>query len=144
MIEKFNDPSGGFYDTPVDGENLLVRPKDFQDNATPSGNALASEALLKLVAFTKKTHYRDLAEKTLGLAAESALRFPTVFARWFSVAELAKGNGKQIALLGNHDINFEVMLKIIRSDYRPEWVVAASVYPPQRHTPVSISRQTIG
>jgi uncharacterized protein YyaL (SSP411 family) len=48
MIEKYSDPTGGFFDTPVDGENLLIRPKDIQDNAKPSGNSLASEALLKL------------------------------------------------------------------------------------------------
>ncbi|MCC6568813.1 MAG: thioredoxin domain-containing protein, partial [Anaerolineales bacterium] len=52
MIEQFNDPAGGFFDTSKHGEALLLRPKDTQDNATPSGNALACEALLKLAAFT--------------------------------------------------------------------------------------------
>jgi len=46
MIELFEDPEGGFYDTSKDGEQLLLRPKDIQDNATPSGNAMAFEALL--------------------------------------------------------------------------------------------------
>ncbi len=65
MLMRFRDSSRGFFDTPNDGETLLVRPKDLQDNATPSGNALACEALLKLSAFTDKSQYRDAAEKAL-------------------------------------------------------------------------------
>ena len=70
MIIRFKDSSGGFFDTPNDGEVLLLRPKDLQDNATPSGNALACEALLKLSAFTGKGEYRDAAEKALRLVTD--------------------------------------------------------------------------
>ncbi len=52
MVDHFLDPQGGFFDTRDDHEALLVRPKDVQDNASPSGNAMACEALLKLAAFT--------------------------------------------------------------------------------------------
>jgi uncharacterized protein YyaL (SSP411 family) len=31
------------------------------------------------------------------------------------------------------------MLKIIRSDYRPDWVVAASISPPQKHAPALLT-----
>ncbi len=74
MIELFNDPIGGFFDTSKDGEQLLLRPKDVQDNATPSGNALACEALLKLTEFTGDGKYRDLAEKALRLVVGMAHR----------------------------------------------------------------------
>ena len=40
VLERFADDAGGFFDTPDDGEPLVVRPKDLQDNATPSGNAM--------------------------------------------------------------------------------------------------------
>ena len=70
MIQRFSDPVGGFFDTPADGESLLVRPKDLQDNATPSGNALAVEALLKLSALTGRGDFRDLAEAALRPAAD--------------------------------------------------------------------------
>ncbi len=100
MIEKFSDPDGGFFDTPHDGEALFIRPKDIADNATPSGNALACEALLKLAAFTDNGKYRDLAEQTLAIASDSALRYPLGFARWLSAAENAQGKTNQIAVLG--------------------------------------------
>jgi uncharacterized protein YyaL (SSP411 family) len=136
MIQKFSDPSGGFFDTPIDGETLLIRPKDVQDNATPSGNALACEALLKLAAFTDHGEYRDVVEKSLGLVAEMSLRYPTAFARWLSVAENALDNGKQVAVLGDaqEELSGE-MIHIVRSEYRPGVVVAASTYPSPKDAP---------
>ncbi|MDO9300821.1 MAG: thioredoxin domain-containing protein, partial [Anaerolineales bacterium] len=108
MIEKFSDPDGGFFDTAHDGETLLIRPKDVSDNATPSGNALACESLLKLAAFTDNGKYRDLAEQALALIGDSALRHPLGFARWLSAAENAQGNTKQVAVLGEAgEENFE-------------------------------------
>ncbi|MFN3492412.1 MAG: thioredoxin domain-containing protein, partial [Anaerolineales bacterium] len=82
MIEKFSDSAGGFFDTPNDSENLLFRPKDVQDNATPCGNSLACEALIKLAEYTGEGKYRDLAEKSLSLITSFTLRYPLGFARW--------------------------------------------------------------
>src|SRR6185436_7739261 len=103
MIELFHDPSGGFFDTSKDGETLLLRPKDIQDNATPSGNALACEALLKLAAFTDVGKSRDLAEKALGQVVGMSVRYPTAFGRWLSAADFALGNTQQIAVMYEAD-----------------------------------------
>ncbi len=136
MIEKFHDPDGGFFDTPRDSETLLIRPKDITDNATPSGNALACEALLKLAAYTDNGKYRDLAEQTLAIASDSALRYPLGFARWLSAAEYAQGNTNQVAILGTvQEENFKNFLKILRSQYRPGVIIAASVFPPPQNAP---------
>lgn len=127
MIEKFSDPAGGFFDTPNDGEPLLIRPKDVQDNATPSGNALACEALIKLSAYSDKGSYRDLAEKALSLVTKFALRYPLGFGRWLTAAQLASGTLKQVAVVGEAgDLGFERLIQVIRSEYRPSVVVAAT------------------
>lgn len=140
MIEMFSDPNGGFFDTPHNGETLLIRPKDITDNATPSGNALACEALLKLAAFTDEGKYRDLAEQTLAIVGDSALRYPLGFARWLSAARNALGHTKQIAVMGEAgDENFEYMLQAIRAVYRPGVVVAASSYPPSKDAPALLN-----
>src|SRR5690606_25599581 len=126
MIAKFHDPDGGFFDTPNDAEELLVRPKDVQDNATPSGNSLACEALVKLAALTDEGRYRDLAEEALKQVTGFVLRYTRGFARWLSVAENALGTMKQVAVMGDAgEENFERMLKTLRADYRPGMVVAA-------------------
>ena len=136
MIENFSDPNGGFFDTPHQGEALLFRPKDITDNATPSGNALACEALLKMAAYTDNGNYRDLAEQSLLLISESVFRHPLGFTRWLSAAENALGNTKQVAVLGEAgEENFERMIKAIRSEYRPGVVVAASSSSPSNSSP---------
>jgi uncharacterized protein YyaL (SSP411 family) len=136
MIELFNDPNGGFFDTPKNSEELLLRPKDAQDNATPSGNALAYEALLKLAAFTDDGTYRDLAERSLSQVTESALRYPTAFGRWLSAADFALGNVKQVAVVydASQD-NAEELIRVTQSEFRPNMIVAASAYPPAESAP---------
>jgi uncharacterized protein YyaL (SSP411 family) len=144
LIEKFSDPDGGFFDTPHDGETLLIRPKDIFDNATPSGNALACEVLLKLAAYTDNGKYRGLAEQALTLMGDSALRHPLGFARWLSAAENAQRNTKQVAVLGEAgEEMFERMLKVIRTEYRPGVAVAASPYPPQKDAPALLHERML-
>ena len=144
MIERFSDPSGGFFDTPNEGESLLVRPKDLQDNATPSGNSLACEALLKLAAFTDNGKYRGLAERSLSLITDMSMRYPTAFARWLSAAENALNNGRQVAVLGDaKEEMFGRMIEAIWSEYRPGVVVAASAYPIEKDAPALLAERPL-
>ncbi|MBK9927077.1 MAG: thioredoxin domain-containing protein [Anaerolineales bacterium] len=136
MIELFEDPAGGFFDTSKNGEALLLRPKDVQDNATPSGNALACEALLMLAEFTAEGKYRDLAEKALRLVVGMATRYPTAFGRWLSVADMALGNTKQVAVMyeaGGEDAS--ELIRVIQSQFRPNVILAVSAYPPSNDAP---------
>ena len=59
VLARFADPAGGFFDTADDHERLVTRPKDVQDNAVPSGNAMAARVLLRLAAWTGEGEYRD-------------------------------------------------------------------------------------
>ena len=136
MIELFNDPNGGFFDTAKDSEDLLLRPKDLQDNATPSGNALACEALLMLSEFTNHGSYRDLAERSLGLVTGMALQYPTAFARWLSAADFALGKVKQVAVVYETAGGDEwEMINFVRAVYRPNVLLAASPHPPSENSP---------
>ncbi len=140
MIERFSDPEGGFFDTPNDGEILLIRPKDIQDNATPSGNSLACEALIKIATFTDEGKYRDIAEKSLTLITSFVLRYPLGFANWLSAAENAVGTMKQVAVLGEaNDENFQRMLTVLRAEYRPGVVTAASSHPIKENSPALLN-----
>ena len=53
MIAEFADAEqGGFFYTGKSHEALIARTKDLFDNATPSGNAMAATALVRLGALT--------------------------------------------------------------------------------------------
>lgn len=146
MVSLFNDPEGGFFDTTADEENLLFRPKDLQDNATPCGNSMACEVLLKMAAFSDRSDFRQKAEKMLEVVAEQAVRYPTGFAKWVSAMEFAFANVKQIAVIG--DLASEVtqsMLAIFRKGYFPKWIVAASPLPlPEKAPGLLMDRPLIG
>ncbi len=143
MIARFTDADGGFFDTPAgaDGDPpLLYRPKDLQDNATPSGSSLAAEALLRLAAFTDRADYRALAERSFTPVAELALRYPTSFARWLSAADFALAEVKQVAILGNPSARAtQALLKEARAAYRPNMIVAASPVPPPEGAPALLA-----
>ncbi|HAE58330.1 MAG TPA: hypothetical protein DCG54_02180 [Anaerolineae bacterium] len=130
MITRFADPDGGFFDSPSDGETLLLRPKELQDNATPSGNALAVEALLRLAALTDRADYRTLAEQTFRLVAENAVRHPTAFARWLGAADFALSTVKQVAVVGDPaQSETQALLAEVRASWRPNLVIATSALP---------------
>jgi uncharacterized protein len=136
MIELFGDPDGGFFDTSKNGETLLLRPKDLQDNATPSGNALACEALLKLAEFTGKGKYRDHAEKALRLVVGMATRYPTAFGRWLSAADMALGRVRQVAVVYDAEgQDASDLIRAIQSKFKPNVILAASSLPPQEGAP---------
>jgi len=137
MIDLFHDPVGGFFDTAKDGEALLLRPKDVQDNATPSGNALACEALMKLAEFTGEGRYRDFAEKSLRLVTDMATRYPTAFGRWLSAADQALGSMKQVAVVYEADVDqASELIQVVRSEFRPNMIVAVSSYPVSEDAPM--------
>jgi uncharacterized protein YyaL (SSP411 family) len=140
MLELFVDPNGGFFDTSKDGGILLIRPKDVQDNATPSGNALACEALLKLAEFTGEGKYRDKAEKSLGLVTGMAERYPTAFGRWLSAADFALGNVKQVAVVYEADgEDVSELIRFVQSQYRPNIILAASPSPSSEDAPALLT-----
>ena len=59
MIDEFADAEqGGFFYTGKSHEALIARTKDLFDNATPSGNAMAATALLRLGALTGRDDLR--------------------------------------------------------------------------------------
>ena len=127
MQTHFPDPQGGFFDTRTDHGDLITRPKEMQDNATPSGNALAASALLHLAAYDERSDWRAQAEGMLGAMQELMLRHPTAFGFWLQGLDFAIGPVRQIAVIGApSDPATQALLAEIWGTYRPLTVVAAS------------------
>ncbi len=80
MIERFwDDVDGGFYFTGRDHEPLITRTKDFYDNATPSGNSVAADVLLRLSLLLNESDYRRRAGRILRTNGRAVARFPSAF-----------------------------------------------------------------
>ena len=122
MIEQFWDvENGAFYFTGQNHESLIARPKDFFDNATPSGNSVAADVLLRLAAILDRRDYREKGEKIIFAAAGLLKQYATGFGRMFAAVDFYIGPSKEIAIVGNP----EGFLPVLRSKYLPRAVVAS-------------------
>jgi len=103
VLAAFGDGSGGFYDTPVDGERLIFRPADPTDGATPSGAFAAADALLSYGALSGSQRYRDAAVVALRALPPLAVRSPRAAGKGFAVAEALLSGPAEIAIVGADD-----------------------------------------
>jgi hypothetical protein len=127
ILDRFEDPVGGFFDTADDHERLITRPKDPQDNAVPSGGAMAATVLLRLASFTGEGRYRDAAERAIGTVAPFMTRYPTGFAQWLVAASFAAGDGVEVAIVGDPaDAATRELLQPVWSEWRPFQVLAVA------------------
>jgi len=125
ILARFADPHGGFFDTSDDHEPLVTRPKDTQDNAVPSGNAMTVTVLLKLAALTGENRYAEIAEAALRSMQPLLARYPTGFAQWLCALNFSLGQPKEIALVGDPSAaDMRALLQVIFGAYRPFKVVA--------------------
>src|SRR5579875_1546815 len=74
MISRFFDSkSGGFFLVEEGAKDLIARPKEAYDGATPSGNSVASLVLLKLAELTGREDFK-LKAKSVFVAFSSRIR----------------------------------------------------------------------
>jgi len=126
VLERFADADGGFFDTATDHERLFTRPRDVQDNATPSGGAAATVVLLRLAALTGEGRYRTAAERAIGQVAPLAARYPTAFAKWLEAIDLSLSNVTEVAVVGDlASSDGRALLRVAGGGYNPARVLAA-------------------
>jgi uncharacterized protein YyaL (SSP411 family) len=145
MLSRFRDPDAGFYDTSDDHETLITRPCDLQDNATPSGNAMAVTTLLKLAGFTHDYRYVDIAHQALAQMQPMMAQYPLGFGQWLQALAYALSTPHEIAIVGDPDsVDTQALLSVVRDGYRPFQVVASgapSSQPP--HVPLLRDRELV-
>jgi uncharacterized protein YyaL (SSP411 family) len=101
MITEFwDEETGGFFFTSNDHEELIVRNKDFYDNATPAGNSVAADVLLKLSKLLGEEKYERFASTVLRLVAPQIDRHPQGFGRALSAIEFYLSQAKEIVVIG--------------------------------------------
>jgi uncharacterized protein YyaL (SSP411 family) len=102
-LDHFADPQreGRWFDSADDAEQLMVRPADPLDGATPSGASTIAEALqlaAHLVPADRAERYAAAANATLASATPILARLPRSGGHWLAVAEAAVRGPIQIAV----------------------------------------------
>jgi uncharacterized protein len=144
ILEHFSADEGGFHDTADDAEALFARPRSLQDNAIPSGGAMATTVLLRLAALTGEGGYRSAAERALAPVLDIAGRHPGSFAQWLLAYGLASNPIDEIAIVGQPgEADTQALLATARSRYRPGQVIAVSADPRSTAVPLLRDRSMI-
>ncbi|MFB7089398.1 thioredoxin domain-containing protein [Streptomyces sp. NPDC056296] len=100
VITRFTDASGSLYDTAADAEQLIRRPQDPTDNATPSGWTAAAGALLSYAAHTGSEPHRTAAEQALGVVKALGPRVPRFVGWGLAAAEALLDGPREVAVVG--------------------------------------------
>jgi uncharacterized protein YyaL (SSP411 family) len=99
-IELFADDHGGFFQTPVDGEELVARKKELDDHPTPSGNAMLAYVLLRLARIWGDDALEQRADDAIRLVRDALQVAPSSFG-WMLVAlQQRLAPHREIAIIG--------------------------------------------
>jgi uncharacterized protein len=126
VLELFWDAEkGGFYDTAADHEELVTRPRDVYDNASPSGNSVAVDVLLRLSVLLEREDYRERAVAVLEDLSGAISQIPGAFGRLLSALDFYLSTPYEIALIGAPDApETRALLSAVYSAYIPNKVAA--------------------
>ena len=121
----WDDDAGTLFDTPSDHEQLITRPRDVTDNATPSGASLACDLLVRLSELTADADMRRRATHILETQTEPMARYPAAFGHALGVADMLVRGAVELVLVGDPTTPaFRALERAAVEQYVPSLVVA--------------------
>ena len=124
MLSRFRDmKKGGFFMTDDRTKNLIVRPKEAYDGATPSGNSVAALACAKLAEFTKRDDYREATKNVFETFWKVISNQPSSFTEMLVALQFFLGAKKEIVISGTREADdTKDLIKVLRSEFLPNSV----------------------
>jgi hypothetical protein len=125
-IELFHDEgTDTWYDTAIDHEPLIVRPREVTDNATPSGTSLAAELLLAWSELDDLPEWRTMAETIVARVGEPVAQYPQALGHVAGVADSIVNGSVQVAIAGDPNTpQHRQLVESIASVFVPGLVLA--------------------
>ena len=124
-MELFGDGGGAFQQTARDGERLVARRPDIDDNPAPSGNSLLAGALLAIRAAARRARREDRARAALATVADVADRAPQAFGHALGAIDAAVATPREIAIVGDPaDPRTAALRAVVDARYAPHEAVA--------------------
>ena len=121
-VELFaDDERGGFYLSPADGEELVARKKDLEDQPTPSGNSMLALVLLELSRIYGDEELERQAVGVFRLLHGAMARVPLAFGHALSALDLHFSTPREIAIVGPVD---SPVARAALEPFQPDTVVA--------------------
>jgi uncharacterized protein YyaL (SSP411 family) len=131
MLARFYDAeNGGFWQSAPGAMNLILRSKEDYDGAEPSGNSVATLALLKLGQITDRKEFTQSAEMSLRLFANRLQQVPQAVPYLLQALDFSLGEPRRAVVAGDPGSpETRALLHAIHSVYQPNKVVLGHTGP---------------
>jgi uncharacterized protein YyaL (SSP411 family) len=127
VLAHFSAEDGGFFDVSDEAAGLIVRPRNIQDNAVPSGNGMMAKNLVRLAAYTGDFRYDEAARRALALLTEALRQYPQAFAESLNAVDALVQGVAEVAVVGDpEDAATRALLDVIQKPFRPNAITALS------------------
>lgn len=125
LISHFwDDKYNGFYFTPDDGEDLIIRQKQSYDGAIPSGNSIALLNLIRFGKLTANPKFEEMASKMVHLFASRIQQSPTAYTQFLIALDFMIGPTYEIVIVGDSKAeDTKKMLQALTKHFIPNQVV---------------------
>jgi uncharacterized protein YyaL (SSP411 family) len=129
MVTKFYDAeNGGFWQSAGDANDLILRVKDDYDGAEPSGNSVATLALLRLAIITGREDFKQPAEATLRLFTHRLQNFPQAMPFMLHALDFSLEEPRRVVISGDPTSpKARELLCAAHSVYQPDKIVLGNV-----------------
>lgn len=128
MEELFWDKEGGgYFFYGADSEELIIRPKEVQDGAMPSGNSVAARELIRLARLTGEAEHEDRANQLISAFAIQVKEHPVGYSHLMQALISAMNPGKEVVVLGDiEEENARALISRLQRGFFPEinWLAA--------------------
>jgi len=140
LIDRFEDRErGGFWFTSDDHEQLYHRTKPAHDNATPSGNGVAAQALITLGHLASEPRYVDAAERTIRLFAAGLAEPAASQCSLLTALDRLQAPPSTLVIAGD-PATARVWQRRLEQRYRPDLAI---VIAPQQDAPAALRKGAV-
>lgn len=123
MIELFWDhEEGGFFMTGSDAEALLIRQREMQDGAIPSGSSIAAVSLIRLARLTNRSDYEEKVITLLQLGARTIHAQPEGFLYLLISYMLLIEGTKEVIMVGKLSLEQRQLLSVLKKEFQPNTI----------------------
>jgi len=117
--------SGSFFNTASDHEALLMRFREGTDGATPSGNAVAASALVRVSYHLDREDFHTAAVRAIRAYGGAIKQYPRAFSESLNVVDLLLEGPVELALVGKPDsADLEALRRVVARHFLPNRIEA--------------------
>ena len=128
MLEAFASGGPLLHAVAPEACELFANPLPTEDNAVPSGNAVAAELFLRMAALTADMRYETAGVAALRVMAADMARHPMAFGRWLCALEDWLQRLITVTIAGDtEDPRTHALLEVVRLRYGPDLLIARAI-----------------